>query len=113
MVMGVDQPGQQHVPAQVQHLVGAIRQLAGRSGLLDEAIPHKKTTIGDLPAHVVHRDEHAGMTDKKSGHVIGDLLLLIANCDCGLGGSCLTSLFYQKIEAVSISCLTNVIVQRN
>mgnify|MGYP000219549702 CR=1 FL=1 len=52
--MGVDQPWQQDVPVQVDDLIGFLGQGAGWANCFNEAIANKKTTIGDLPAVVIH-----------------------------------------------------------
>jgi hypothetical protein len=42
--------------AEIQDLIGFIRQLACRPDLVDDAVPHKKATVGQLPLVVIHGD---------------------------------------------------------
>lgn len=54
VVMGVDQPRQDDVAGQVEHLVGGLGQVGGRPDLLDEAVTDKKATLRNLGLVVVH-----------------------------------------------------------
>jgi hypothetical protein len=54
MVVGVDQTGQDDVSIQIEHFVGSIGEFIRWAHLLDKAIPNKKTTVGYLPAMVIH-----------------------------------------------------------
>jgi hypothetical protein len=44
------------MPAQIQDLIRLLREFGCRPDLLDETVPNKKTTIGNFPPVVVHRD---------------------------------------------------------
>jgi hypothetical protein len=58
VVVSVDQSRQEDVILQVQNFVGAGGQGRGRPDLFDDSIPNKKTTVGNLPALVIHRHQN-------------------------------------------------------
>jgi hypothetical protein len=94
-MVGIDQPWQHHVPAQVKHLISLIGKFPGRSRLLNETIANKKTAIKNLPAMVIHGYQNVRVTDQKSGHAAS----LIEQ-------TCLTTYSLTKKEE-NVNCLTN------
>jgi len=68
MVVTVDQPWQQDMPAQVEDDVGVVWKLVGWPHLFDESIPRKEPGIAKLSSLIVHRDEHIGMFDEQRSH---------------------------------------------
>ncbi len=54
MMVGIDQPGQNQVPVQVQDLISCLRQFPANPHLFDESVPDKNTTTFNLPAVIIH-----------------------------------------------------------
>jgi hypothetical protein len=69
VVMCVDQSREQHVTTQVKHFVSFRWKNLRRTNLLNEAISHKKTTIGVFPQVVVHCSD-VSMFNEESRHKI-------------------------------------------
>ena len=63
MMVGVDQPGENDVPAQVENLVGGGGKVGARADLLDHAVPDKQTAARDLAAPVIHRHQDGSILD--------------------------------------------------
>jgi hypothetical protein len=50
----------------VEHLIGGARQLVTFAHLFDEAIPDEKTSIRNLAAEVIHRNQNRSIFDEQS-----------------------------------------------
>jgi hypothetical protein len=61
VVVAVDQPRQQDLPAQIEHDVGLVRQIRRRPDPLDDPIPREQRAAGDLPPPIVHRHHELGI----------------------------------------------------
>jgi hypothetical protein len=75
VMMGVDQSRQEDVPAQVEYFVGGIGQTGSLTCLLDDPVPNKKTTLGNLPLVVIHRND-MGVFYQKCVHLDNIYLLV-------------------------------------
>ena len=64
----VDEAGQNHEAFEIEHFIGGLRQFLRRADLFDEAITHEKTTLGNFPLTVVHRDD-ISILDEESRHI--------------------------------------------
>ena len=76
VVMGVDEAGQNDVAFEVEDFVGGGGQIGNTCTWrkcrclpygFDDAVANKKTTLGNFPLVVVHRDE-VRVFDEESGH---------------------------------------------
>ncbi len=56
VVVGVDQAGQDDVPAQVENFIGSFGKLVSGTDLFDETVPNKKTTRRDFTLVGIHCD---------------------------------------------------------
>jgi hypothetical protein len=68
VVVRVDQAGDQHVAAQINHPVGAGRQLSSSADGLDNAVAGEQRAVGDFPGLprviVIEACEDLGVTQK-------------------------------------------------
>ena len=68
VVMGIDQAGNDDVAAQVQDLVGGLRQIHRPPDGDHAPVPGEQAAARDFPALPVHRDEHLGVPDEEGRH---------------------------------------------
>lgn len=66
-MVGVDQPRQEDVTAEVEDFVGVRRQTGSLPYLFDEAVANKKTTIREFGLVVVEGEE-MGVLDEEGCH---------------------------------------------
>jgi hypothetical protein len=62
-VVGVDEAGEDDVPAQIEDLIGPVWKRIGRSDGLDKTIAGEQPTVLDFPPLAIHRDEEIGVLD--------------------------------------------------
>ena len=67
--MRVDQPRHDDVTLEVEHFIGSGREIPRRSGLGDDPVFDKKTTIRKFGLVVIHRDDMS-VFDEEGSHVV-------------------------------------------
>ena len=68
VMVAVDQAGKQDVAREVEHDVGALRQLGGRPDLLDHAVAGEQPGVRQFAPLPVHRHEHVGILRQQRRH---------------------------------------------
>lgn len=75
VMVGVDQPRQEDVAAEVEDFFGFLGQAGSLPYLFDEAVANKKTTIREFGLVVVEGEE-VGVLDEEGGHIESDGLIV-------------------------------------
>jgi OHCU decarboxylase len=78
MVVGADQPGEQHQTPGVDDLVGLRGELGGGPDGLDSVAAKKDRPVRDLPAGVVERRDQRRVTEKQRANRTGPAMTSIA-----------------------------------
>jgi hypothetical protein len=68
MVMRINQPGQDNLPAQIKDRIRGLRQLGCRTDLLDGSIDGKNSGIFQFPSRTIHGDKDLGVPTQYASH---------------------------------------------
>ena len=69
--MGIDEAGDDHMIARVDHHIGVWRQSICRANRLDQIAAHQHAGIAQLSARIVHRGDDAGVFDQQGAGIGG------------------------------------------
>jgi hypothetical protein len=68
VVVCIDQPWKYNTPTEIQNTIGSGWEGFGRADLLNQAIPDKKTPVGNFSAVTVHRHQKISISNQECRH---------------------------------------------
>ena len=68
VVVDIHKSGQDDLPGQIEHLVGARGKLVRGADLLDDSIPGEEAGVLQFASRFVHRHQHGGVLGEERGH---------------------------------------------